>query len=170
MSRKLVASVAAFAEIGNSGSVFCGVSADDVRSSSMRNRAAQATLKTSLRTAIALSTGALMWCVAAHAASTDNATAIDKLMSTPSKRGQFNGAILIAKPGEIIYRKGFGEASFQTGVDFTSETSSDIGSITKQFTAMAIMILAEQENVWRDVCQKIRVCFKSPTRRPDLHQ
>jgi CubicO group peptidase (beta-lactamase class C family) len=169
MSRKLVASVAAFAEIGNSGSVFCGVSADDVRISSMRNRTAQATLKTSLRTAIALST-ALMWCVAAHAASTDNATAIDKLMSTPSKRGQVNGAILIAKPGEIIYRMGFGEASFQTGVDFTPETSSDIGSITKQFTAMAIMILAEQENVWRDVCQKIRVCFKSPTRHPDLHQ
>jgi hypothetical protein len=62
----------------------------------MRNRAAQAVLKTSLRTAIALSTAALMWRVAAHAAFTDNATAIDKRMSTLSERGQFDGAILIA--------------------------------------------------------------------------
>jgi hypothetical protein len=53
------------------------VSADDFRSSFMRNRPAQAALKTSLRTAIALSTAALMWCVSAHAASTDNATAIE---------------------------------------------------------------------------------------------
>ena len=72
---------------------------------------------------------------------------IAHLMSTLYERGQFNGAILVAKQGQIIYRKGFGNASFQTGVDFTPETPSDIGSVTKQFTAMAIMILAERKKL-----------------------
>ncbi len=60
------------------------------------------------------------------------------------QRGQFNGAILVAVHGSTIYRKGFGKANFQTGTNFTPETQSDIGSVTKQFTAMAIMMLAER--------------------------
>jgi CubicO group peptidase (beta-lactamase class C family) len=73
----------------------------------------------------------------------EHTTEIDNLMSTLYGRGQFNGAILVAEQGKIIYRKAFGKAYFQTGTDFTPETPSNIGSVTKQFTAMAIMILAE---------------------------
>ena len=65
-------------------------------------------------------------------------------MSTMYQRGQFNGAILVAVHGSAIYRKGFGNSNFQTGAFFTPETQSDIGSVTKQFTAMAIMMLAER--------------------------
>jgi CubicO group peptidase (beta-lactamase class C family) len=71
-------------------------------------------------------------------------------MSTLFERGQFNGAVLVAENGEIIYRKGFGKANFQTGTDFTPETPSDIGSVTKQFTAMAIMILAGRNKLGYD--------------------
>lgn len=72
-------------------------------------------------------------------------------MSTLFERGQFNGAVLVAENGETVYRKAFGKANFQTGADFTPETPSDIGSVTKQFTAMAIMILAERNKLgsWR---------------------
>jgi len=66
-------------------------------------------------------------------------------MRTLYTRGQFNGAILVAEQGKIIYRNAFGKANFQTGSDFTPDTPSDIGSVTKQFTAMAIMILAERK-------------------------
>jgi CubicO group peptidase (beta-lactamase class C family) len=65
-------------------------------------------------------------------------------MSTLYQRGQFNGAILVAVHGNTIYREAFGKSNFQTGTDFTPETPSDIGSVTKQFTAMAIMILAQR--------------------------
>jgi CubicO group peptidase (beta-lactamase class C family) len=75
---------------------------------------------------------------------------IGTLMSCLYERGQFNGAILIARQGKIIYRKGFGKADFQTGEDFTPETSSDVGSVTKQFTAMGIMILTEHNKVSYD--------------------
>ncbi|MFZ0820052.1 MAG: serine hydrolase [Candidatus Acidiferrales bacterium] len=68
-------------------------------------------------------------------------------MSTLYERGQFNGVILVADQGKIIYRKAFGKANFQTGTDFTLQTPSDIGSVTKQFTAMAIMILAERNKL-----------------------
>ena len=84
----------------------------------------------------------LLWGTNVHASTDKPTAAISKLMSTLYERGQFNGAILVAKEGQIIYRDAFGKANFQTGTDFTPETPSDIGSVTKQFTAMAIMILA----------------------------
>ena len=88
--------------------------------------------------------------VDAHALLGGRAAGIDKLLSTLNERGQFNGAILVAKQGEIIYRKGFGKANFQTGADCTPETPSNIGSVTKQFTAVAILILAEQKKLSYD--------------------
>jgi CubicO group peptidase (beta-lactamase class C family) len=75
---------------------------------------------------------------------------IGALMNALSERGQFNGAILVAQRGKIIYRNAFGKANFQTGADFTPETPSNIGSVTKQFTAMAVMILAERNKLQYD--------------------
>ena len=85
-----------------------------------------------------------------HALPSDRTAQIDKLMSALYERGQFNGAILVAQQGESIYRRAFGKANFQTGADFTPETPSNIGSVTKQFTAMAIMILAERKKLSYD--------------------
>lgn len=86
----------------------------------------------------------LIWCAAVHAVPATESAEIDELMSTMYQRGQFNGAMLVAVHGNTIYREGFGKSNFQTGTDFTPETQSDIGSVTKQFTAMAIMILAQR--------------------------
>ena len=86
----------------------------------------------------------LIWCAVVHAAPANESAEIDELMSTMYQRGQFNGAILVAVHGSTIYRKGFGKSNFSTGADFTPETPSDIGSVTKQFTAMSIMMLAER--------------------------
>jgi CubicO group peptidase (beta-lactamase class C family) len=97
-----------------------------------------------------LFTALLTWCAQVRAVPADRAKEIDKLISTLFERGQFNGAVLVAEQGEIIYRKTFGKANFQTGADFTPETPSNIGSVTKQFTAMAIMILAEQKKLSYD--------------------
>jgi hypothetical protein len=68
-------------------------------------------------------------------------------MSTLFARGQFNGAVLVAEHGHILYRQGFGEANFQTGEKFTPQTPSNVGSVTKQFTAMAVMILAQRNKL-----------------------
>ncbi len=80
--------------------------------------------------------GLVFWTIGSASAGPNSG--IGALMTALSARGQFNGAVLVAQDGKIVYRNAFGKANFQTGADFTPETSSNIGSVTKQFTAMAI--------------------------------
>lgn len=53
-------------------------------------------------------------------------------------------AVLIAKDGEILYKKGFGYADLSHRAAITSETKFRIGSVTKQFTAAAILKLQQE--------------------------
>jgi CubicO group peptidase (beta-lactamase class C family) len=56
----------------------------------------------------------------------------------------FSGTVLIAKGGDILVHSGYGLADRESSVPVTRETVFDIGSITKQFTAAAILELEEQ--------------------------
>src|SRR4030095_7958895 len=85
--------------------------------------------------------------ISTHALSPDRARDIDRFMTTLHERGQFNGSILVVVGGKAIYRKAFGEADFQSHRKFTPETISNLGSVAKQFTAMTIMMLAEQHKI-----------------------
>ncbi|MDB5453599.1 MAG: hypothetical protein JWO33_2177, partial [Caulobacteraceae bacterium] len=58
--------------------------------------------------------------------------------------GRFSGAVLVAKGGQPVFRKAFGLANREWDVAATPETRFRLGSITKQFTATAILQLAEQ--------------------------
>lgn len=53
----------------------------------------------------------------------------------------FNGTVLVARNGEILFGRGFGMADAVNGIPNDLETRFRIGSITKQFTAMGILIL-----------------------------
>lgn len=53
-------------------------------------------------------------------------------------------AVLIAKNGKPIYRRAIGKANLEHDIDLKPEHVFRIGSITKQFTAVAIMQLIEQ--------------------------
>lgn len=56
----------------------------------------------------------------------------------------FSGAVLVAKKGKVIYQKAFGLANREWNIPNTVNTKFQIGSITKQFTAAAILQLEEQ--------------------------
>ena len=56
----------------------------------------------------------------------------------------FSGSVLVARDGEIVLHAGYGKADRDAGVPVTPETVFDIGSITKQFTAAAILALEEE--------------------------
>ena len=86
----------------------------------------------------------LLWSSAAQAQSAAEVRRIDSLMTTLHQRGQFNGSVLVAVAGEVVYRQAFGEADIAAHRPFSTSTPSCIGSLSKQFTAMAIMLLAEQ--------------------------
>ena len=57
---------------------------------------------------------------------------------------EFNGAVLVAKEGEILYQAAFGYANFEKKIKNTIETKFLIGSATKSFTAIAIMQAREK--------------------------
>src|SRR5262245_28790642 len=86
----------------------------------------------------------LAFSISVYASPSDRSRKIDRLMTTLHERGQFNASIIVAVGGEAIYRRAFGEANFQTHRKFAAETASNLGSVSKQFTAMTVMVLAEQ--------------------------
>jgi CubicO group peptidase (beta-lactamase class C family) len=57
---------------------------------------------------------------------------------------KFNGSVLVGYKGEIIFQKGYGFQDKENGVKNSEDTAFLVGSITKQFTAAAILQLQEQ--------------------------
>ncbi len=72
---------------------------------------------------------------------------LDELMNKYTEYGQFNGSILVAEKGKVIYKKGFGMANMEWEILNHSNTKHRLGSITKQFTSMLIMQLVEQGKI-----------------------
>lgn len=69
---------------------------------------------------------------------------IDKLIDTTFKdKNGPGGVFMIAKNGKSIYQKSFGKANLELDVNVTTESVFQIGSMTKQFTAIAILMLEE---------------------------
>ena len=66
---------------------------------------------------------------------------------TESKSTGFSGAVLVTKNGNPIFSRGAGYANKSKKVKNTVDTVFDIGSLTKQFTAAAIMTLVEQDKL-----------------------
>ena len=56
---------------------------------------------------------------------------------------QFSGSVLVARNGVPVFRRAYGLANREWSVPNTPSTKFRIGSITKQFTATAVMQLAE---------------------------
>ncbi|UCC38598.1 MAG: serine hydrolase [Candidatus Aminicenantes bacterium] len=77
----------------------------------------------------------------------DKAAKIDELMTLYHDAGLFNGALLVAEAGQVIYRKGFGLANMEWNIPNRVNTKFRIGSVTKQFTAMLILQLVEQGEI-----------------------
>ncbi len=92
---------------------------------------------------------------------------IDRLMTALDTRGQFNGSILVSSDGSVIYRHSFGYADLAGKRRLTPETPSCIGSVTKPFTALAIMMLADEGKLSFDdpVSKFVQPFASSPTSR-----
>jgi len=69
---------------------------------------------------------------------------VDEYIDPLIQMDKFSGSILIAQKGEILFSKGYGMANYEHNVPNTSHTKFRMGSLTKQFTAMAIMQLQEK--------------------------
>lgn len=58
--------------------------------------------------------------------------------------GIFSGAVLVARDGHVLLKDGFGLADYETGEKNKPKTVYSIGSMTKAFTAISIMMLEER--------------------------
>src|SRR5262245_42213706 len=56
----------------------------------------------------------------------------------------FMGSVLVARDGEVLLSEGFGFANLEWKIPNTPTTKFRLGSITKQFTAAAILLLEER--------------------------
>ncbi len=69
---------------------------------------------------------------------------IDELLSMLHNQQQFNGSIIIAEKGKITFKKSYGAANQETNRTVDENTVFELASVSKQFTAMGIVILKER--------------------------
>jgi CubicO group peptidase (beta-lactamase class C family) len=86
----------------------------------------------------------LLFFISVTAQTTTITTAIDKIYSSKYSADGPGCAVLIAKKGEVIYRKAFGKVNLELKADMVPENVFRIASLTKQFTAVAILQLHEK--------------------------
>ena len=81
--------------------------------------------------------------VATPAAAQD-ATRMDTIVRADADKGEFMGAVLVAKDGVILFDRGYGSANLEWKIPNDGDTKFRLGSVTKQFTAVSIMMLYDQ--------------------------
>ena len=118
--------------------------------------------------------GLLLAPVALWGQSQDPAQAVDRYLSARAEMGGFSGAALIAKGGKVVFRKGYGYADVEKRIPFTPETRHAVASISKMFTAMAVMKLRDQGKLRLEdsVCRYVAECpeaWQPVTLRELLH-
>jgi CubicO group peptidase (beta-lactamase class C family) len=69
---------------------------------------------------------------------------MDQVVQSYVSGGQFMGSVLVARDKEVLFSKGYGSANLEWNIPNGSSTKFRLGSITKQFTAAAILLLEEQ--------------------------
>jgi len=69
---------------------------------------------------------------------------IDSLMKYSNSMGVFNGNVLVSKNNKIIYSASFGFTDAYKKEKLTKESKFHLGSITKEFSAVAILQLEEK--------------------------
>jgi len=69
---------------------------------------------------------------------------IDTFFTKRFEHGQFNGVVLFAEKGRLIYRKSFGYSDLTRHRQLKHDTKFQLASVSKQFTAFAIMMLNKQ--------------------------
>lgn len=120
----------------------------------MRTRIARAALLLALQ---------LLATAAAHAQADparDLPARLDQYLTEQAARQRFSGAALVARAGRVILSRGYGMANYEFDVPNTPQTKFRLGSLTKQFTAAAVLLLQERGklSVQDSVCKYVEEC------------
>lgn len=103
-----------------------------------------------MRKLILIFTGCLFYLNATYGQSKQEkklSNQLDQLISERYKSIAPGCVILVGKKGQVIYKKAFGSANLELGVPMQPEMIFRLGSITKQYTSVAILQLVEQGKI-----------------------
>lgn len=84
----------------------------------------------------------------------------DAYLQALAREGQFSGTVLVATNGNVVFANGYGMANREYDIANTTNMIFRLGSVSKQFTAMCVLILQEEHklNVTNLVSQYVEDC------------
>src|SRR5262245_19766891 len=101
----------------------------------------------------------------------DNSSQVDALMAQWSQGDKPGAAVIVIQDGQVLHEKGYGLANFKTKERINPQTVFDIASVSKQFTAMAVIMLVERGKLnYADTLSKFFPEFQSDARRITIRQ
>lgn len=77
----------------------------------------------------------------------EKAAAMDALFQDYAQPGVPGASVIVIKNSKVLFKKAYGLANLEDKIPSTTGTNYRLASVTKQFTAMAIMILAERKRL-----------------------
>lgn len=77
----------------------------------------------------------------------NNFKRLDSLMKATNEIGVFNGNVIVSQNGKIIYQSEIGFSDYTKNKRLSRESTMPIGSITKEFNSIGILLLKEKEKL-----------------------
>lgn len=88
----------------------------------------------------------LVFCLFYFSLQSQNLKAIDSLMKLHEDNG-FSGNVLYANKDSIVFKGSYGYANFEKEIKLNDDAKFDLASLSKQFTAVSILMLIEQNKL-----------------------
>ncbi|NIJ19936.1 CubicO group peptidase (beta-lactamase class C family) [Sphingomonas naasensis] len=82
--------------------------------------------------------------VCAAPALAQDANRMQQVIALDADKGEFMGAVLVARDGQLLLDRGYGSANLEWKIPNDGDTKFRLGSVSKQFTAAAILLLQER--------------------------
>lgn len=98
-------------------------------------------------TTFALSVGLFLSCCTASRAQRSFDDGVDQYLRERAENDHFSGSVLLARNGKVLFQHGYGLGNREWNAANTPETRFRIASVTKQFTAAAILLLQEKRQL-----------------------
>jgi CubicO group peptidase (beta-lactamase class C family) len=80
----------------------------------------------------------------AAGAEADLSRRVDQMVHRPVKPNGPGFAVLVVRGGTVVHSRGYGLANIKDKTPITAQTAFDLASVSKQFTALAVLILHER--------------------------
>jgi len=93
---------------------------------------------------------AVLFAFVASPATAQDTDRIDQVIKYFATDSRFMGSVLVAKDGSVVFNRAYGFANLEWQIPNTVDTRFRLGSMSKQFTAAAVLLLEERGKLHTD--------------------